>query len=95
MAGQFRLTALDLIEVSLVERGDDPEARIVFSKGEQCGRTHKAGRTCTSCGAVSKSAPDGKELNVPQPLDEKDFKHAKRTKKPKQKELLRANGVIE
>lgn len=82
---RFRLTDLDLSEISLVPSGDDELAAIVFAKSEpvtkgSCSRKHKAGRTCTSCGAVSKSMPDSKAVYVPAPLGN-EFRHNKKRKK--------------
>jgi len=86
---QFRLSKIRLNEVSLVHSGDDPSARVVFSKAN-CTRKHKKGKACTTCGMIMKGGPEGKDMMMSRGLDAKSFKHAKRAKKRRGKKMVDA-----
>lgn len=79
MNKRYRLSSLDLDEISLVRRGDDPTAKTLIHKAAGCDHTGmKSGATCPECGAMIKGMPSGSDLYVEEALQ------ARRKKKRKQ-----------
>jgi hypothetical protein len=88
---QFRLTDLDLDEISQVVSGDDPTAHILIVKTAPCGcdihtgteRNKKGEQVCERCGGmISKGMPSGDSMHIDAPLSD-EFKHKDKMRKRK------------